>query len=847
MNDAPALRGRIAFQPMRGGLDTAEAERRLARDGANELPTARRRGFFARTLAVLREPMFLLLGAATTLYLVLGDLGEALVLSASVAVVVGITLRQAGKSERALDALRDLSTPQASVLRDGDRVRIDARRLVTGDVVVLGEGDRVPADARLIEATQLGIDESLLTGEASPAPKGACAPSAEAEAEAAPTRDDHVYRGTLVVHGHALAEVVATGARTAVGRIGASLERTNPPRSTLQREIDRAVIVFAAAGLGLCASVTLLYALLRGGWIDALLAGVTLAIANVPEEFPVVLTVFLALGAWRLARERVLTRRIPAIETLGAITVLCVDKTGTLTENRMRIAALRQGGAAWDVVAGVPIGAEFDDLLVRALMACRIDPTDPMERAIVEAAAPRAGAGERTLVREYPLMPGLFARTQVWRTPAGLVGACSGAPEAIADLCRLAPARRESMLADVAVLARHGLRVIAVGALEQPVSLPLPERQDALAFVEAGLVAFADPLREGVAAAVAEATAAGIDVVMLTGDFPETATAIARQAGIDVGDGPLAGAALSVLDDTQLAATCAHRRVFARVTPEHKLRLVEALRTRGEIVAMTGDGVNDAPALKAADVGIAMGRRGTDVAREAAALVLLDDDFVSIVRGIRRGRTIHDNIVRAMRYILAVHVPIMGMALLPLLTGGPLVLWPIHIVFLELVIDPACALVFEHEPAAGDVMRRPPRDPHRTVLGLRLLAGGVLDGALMFAASAFVYATARALRCPDAGVAAATFVALVVGNVGLIALNRGSGLLHKRNHAFWIVAAGTASVLAATLGLPQVGHLFRFEAPPVGVLALAAGLPLAALVPLFLARTRASAPATGHA
>ncbi|HEY6941868.1 HAD-IC family P-type ATPase, partial [Dokdonella sp.] len=419
-----------------------------------------------------------------------------------------------------------------------------------------------------------------------------------------------------------------------------------------------------------------------------------------------------------------------------------------------------------------------------------------------------------------------------------LVGACSGAPEAIAQLCRLAPARRARLLADVAALARDGLRVIAVGSLAPGATLPLPERQEDLAFTEAGLVAFSDPLRAGAAAAVAEATAAGIDVVMLTGDFPETATAIARQAGIDVRDGALGGADLSALDDAQVATACAERRVFARVKPEHKLRLVQALRARGEVVAMTGDGVNDAPALKAADVGIAMGRRGTDVAREAAALVLLDDDFASIVRGIRRGRTIHDNIVRAMRYILAVHVPIMGMALLPLLTGGPLVLWPIHIVFLELVIDPACALVFEREPATADIMRRMPRDPRRPVLGLRLLASGVADGALMFAASALVYGVGRAIGCTDAAVAAAAFVALVAGNVGLIALNRGSGLLRTRNRTFWIVVAGAAIGLVATLGLAPVGRFFRFEAPPPGMIALAAGLPLAALVPAFLVRAR---------
>ncbi|MBA8882735.1 cation-translocating P-type ATPase [Dokdonella fugitiva] len=815
------------------GLATIDAQRRLARDGANELPMAQRRGVLARVAAVLAELMFLLLGTAAALYVVLGDIGEALVLVASVAVVIGITLQQSNKSEKALDALRDLSAPQASVLRDGERVRIDARRLVVGDVLVLDEGDRVPADARLLAATQLGVDESLLTGEALPAAKHADADGDDG----APTRANHVYRGTLVVRGHGLAEVVATGARTAVGRIGTSLVHTATPRSPLQREIDRAVIAFAAIGLALCALVAGLYATLRGGWIDALLAGVTLAIANVPEEFPVVLTVFLALGAWRLAREQVLTRRMPAIETLGAITVLCVDKTGTLTENRMRVAALRCGESAWDLASGAPIGAAFDDLLARAALACRVDPTDPMERAIVEASPP-ADAHERVLVREYALTPALFARTQVWRTPSGLIGACSGAPEAVAELCRLAPERRARMLAEVAALGREGLRVIAIGALAHPAGEPLPERQEQLVFAQAGLVAFVDPLRAGVADAVAEARAAGVEVIMLTGDFADTAEAIARQAGIDIGDGALGGAALAACDDVQLAGTLARRRVFARVTPEHKLRLVQALRARGGIVAMTGDGVNDAPALKAADVGIAMGRRGTDVAREAAALVLLDDDFVSIVRGIRRGRAIHDNIVRAMRYILAVHVPIMGMALLPLLGGGPLVLWPIHIVFLELVIDPACALVFEREAAAADVMRRPPRDPRRAVIGLRLLAGSIGDGALAFAACAFVYALARAQGCSDAEVAAAAFVALVASNVGLIALNRGRGLWRTRNHAFWFVVAGACGALALSLALPALARFFRFAVPPAGILGLAGTLPLALLAFVLAVRLR---------
>jgi Ca2+-transporting ATPase len=663
-----------------------------------------------------------------------------------------------------------------------------------------------------------------------------------------------LFSSTLVLAGHAFAEVTATGAHTEVGHIGRALEDIVTERSPMQREIARAVIVFAVIGLGLCAVVVGLYLALRGGWIDALLAGVTLAIANIPEELPVILSVFLAIGAWRLARHHVLTRRASAIETLGAVTVLCTDKTGTLTENRMAVAALWSCGRRWTAAAGIesePMPETFHDLVRYAVLASEVSPFDPMEKAIVALAMETQPETLDVtqcwrLTKEYPLSPEILAHTHVWHTssPVNFVVACKGAPESIASLCGLDPAERSALLADAAMLARDALRVIAVAAAEYPVhshgDAGLPVSPASFDFRLLGLVGLADPIRAGVRTAVEEATAAGVRTVMLTGDYPVTASAIARAAGFDDAQtSVLRGDDLEASDDNTLRASVASCNVFARVRPEQKLRLVEALKANGEIVAMTGDGVNDAIALKSAHVGIAMGARGSDVAREAASIVLLDDNFVSIVRAIRLGRTIYDNIERALNFVLAVHVPIAGIALLPLLVGGPLVLWPVHIVFLELVIDPACSLVFEQEPAETNVMQRPPRNPKRHILGMRAVVSSLATGGAALAAVACIYLTSWLVGGLPAGqVSALTFSSIVAANLGLIAINRTGGLSRwkgrRPNHALrWVM--GLASVtLVVSLYVPQAMRLYRFESPGVLLLAAAVGLPVLVLAAMNL-------------
>lgn len=788
------------------GLDTAQALARLREEGANELPRGAQRSLPGIVREVFREPMFRLLLAAGLVYLVLGDLAEALLLLAFALGSVVITVLQQTRTERALEALRDLSSPRALVLRDGRQQRIAGRELVRGDLVLLGEGDRVPADLRLHSAQDLQADESLLTGESVPVSRHAGEPG-----------QDCVHSGTLIVRGSAIGEVYATGPRSELGRIGQLVGEVRSEPTTLHVQTRQLVRVLAIAGLSLSVLIALLYGLTRGTWLEGLLAGIALAMALLPEEFPLVLTVFLALGAWRLAHRRVLTRRPAAIEALGATTVLCTDKTGTLTENLMRVAELRAGGAVQLVGTGVPVGCEA---LVRAArLASKPTPIDPMDRALHALDATPLGA--LNLIREYGLRPELAAVTQVWSgaEDTALKLATKGAPEAVASLCGLDAHTLAEIRREVDEMAARGLRVLGVAEGEWRGALPESPRNFALRWL--GLVAYSDPLRASAAPAIAECRQAGIRVAMITGDYPATARAIAQQAGIDSA-GLLTGAEMERLSDLELRERVKHVNVYARVVPRQKLRIVEALKANGEVVAMTGDGVNDAPSLKAAHIGVAMGGRGTDVAREAAGLVLLDDDFGSLVAAVRQGRCIYDNLRKAVSYILAVHVPIAGLALFPLLFGWPMILTPVHIVFLELVIDPVCSIVFEAEREEADLMRRPPRDPRARLFSRDLLVWSLIQGAaeLGIVTALFLLALQWGLALDEAR--ALAFAALVSTHFGLIFVNRSFGTsviaaLRRPNPSLWRILAVASALLALVLYLPAARELFAF-----GVLGLEA-------------------------
>ncbi len=858
--EPPTTLAAATAAPGPAGLTAAAAASRLQADGPNTLPGGQARSLLAMAAGMLREPMFLLLLAAGALYLLFGELQEGLTLLGFVLITLGLTLAQEGKTERAIEALRDLASPRALVIRDGQPQRIAGRDVVCGDLLKLSEGDRVPADALLVSAEGLRADESLLTGEAVPVSKRAALPAelaagadAPGPARAAPGGDDlpQVHAGTLIVQGHALARVTATGARSEIGRIGTALGSAPREPSPLQRQTARLVRHLAWLALGLSGALVLVHGLIRGDWLQAVLAGIALAMALLPEEYPVVLTVFPALGARRLVGEGVLTRRINAIETLGATTVLCSDKTGTLTGNRMTVTHLVAGGAALtdrlvlDPVAqaakDAPLPEAFHTLVEVAILASVVDPFDPMEKAFHQLGQRFLAHTEHLhrhwrLVHTYALSPALRAMAHVWAADGTdqQTVAAKGAPEAVMDLCHLEAAPRARIAALVDQLAADGLRVLAV-ARGSFVGQAWPASEHGFDFTFLGLLGLADPVRPEVPAAVAECRAAGIRVLMITGDYPATARAIAAQAGLDARpDALLSGDEMAALSDAALRERMAGVSICARIAPAQKLRIVLALKARGDIVTMTGDGVNDAPALRAAHVGVAMGGRGTDVAREASSLVLVDDNFAAIVRAVRVGRRIFDNLHKAMSYVLAVHVPIAGMAMLPVLIGWPALLYPMHIALLELIIDPACAIAFENEPAEPDLMRRPPRDAAAPLFAGSALWLALLQGLGVLAAVLAAFAWAHP-RLPEGEARAFAFATLVVGNLALILANRSATqplwrMLRVPNRRLWAVVGLALGLLLAALYLPWAVGVLRFAPLPAHALAAAGALGLLSVV-----------------
>ncbi|HOT45813.1 MAG TPA: cation-translocating P-type ATPase [Spirochaetota bacterium] len=805
------------------GLTEQEVRERIQRDGYNELPSAKKRGIIRIVLGIFTEPMFILLVACGVIYLVLGDLEEAIMLLGFVFVIMGITIYQENKTENALEALKDLSSPRALVIRDGAEQRIAGRDVVLDDLIILREGDRVPADAILLWSMNLTADESLLTGESVAVRKAASEDRDRAVSR--PGGDDlpFVYSGTLVVGGQGIARVIGTGLKTELGKIGKALHGIEEEKTILQKETGRlvkTVFIFAAI---LCCVLILVYGFTRGDWLNGVLSGITLAMAMIPEEFPVVLTIFLALGAWRISKKQVLTRRVAAVETLGAATVLCVDKTGTLTQNRMTIKKLHCGGEFFDIpdcgTAALP--EKFHVLVEHGILASKKDPFDPMERALVELGNKTLFDTEHlhagwSILEEYPLSKELLSISHVYRSPGpgNYVISAKGAPEAIADLCHVDRGALEEIRRNVTAMAEHGLRVLGVAKAISAAS-ELPRNQHDFDFEFIGLIGLADPVRETVPAAIAECHGAGIRVVMITGDYPVTARNIAAQIGLANRDTVVKGPELEAMSAEELRERIQSADIFARVVPEQKLLIVNALKDNGEVVAMTGDGVNDAPALKAAHIGVAMGERGTDVARESSDIVLLKDDFTSIVAAVRLGRRIFDNLKKAMAYIIGVHVPIAGLSLLPVILQWPAILYPVHIVFLELIIDPACSIVFEQENEEDNIMSRPPRKPDEPLFGKRLLVLSLLQGVFSLAAITILYKLALHLGQSEAEARTLAFMALIVSNLTMIMANRSwskiiiSSLLVPNRALAWVVA-GATTFLGIVIYVPFLRDIFHF-------------------------------------
>jgi Ca2+-transporting ATPase len=808
--------------PKYTGLTEADVSDRISKYGYNELPTQKKKNPVTLLLNIFREPMIFLLLASGLLYLFLGEPKDAAVLISSIFVVVGITYYQERKTEKALQALKDLSSPRALVIRDGREIRVPGREVVVDDVIMLEEGDRVPADAVVIGTKNLQIDESLLTGESFSVRKTMWDGLSTIDYS---NRESpfFVYSGTLVVQGSAVAKVIAIGPLTEMGKIGKSLEAIIDEDSLLKREMARIVKVFGFLGLAACLTLIAIVLAVEGGFLNAFLSGLTLSMAMLPEEFPVVLLIFLTLGAWRLSKKRVLTRNNQAIETLGATTVLCVDKTGTLTVNRMEFASLVSGFMnATPVEINGPLNDADLELLSFSKLASRRHAYDPLEKEINSKFDKCVPGSEELykdwhLVKEYGLSQSLAAVTRVWNVPNTneFTVSMKGSPEAVIELCHLSDEERTLVMENLLELSRRGQRVLGVAKAKYS-GTDFPKTQKEFEFKFLGLIGFVDPVIQTAADSVKECYQAGIRVIMITGDFPGTAQYVASQVGIKNSENFLTGSELKKLSFEELREKIKEINIFARVAPDQKLIIVEALKANGEVVAMTGDGVNDGPALKSAHIGIAMGNRGTDVARESADLVLLDDDFTSIVTAVKLGRRIYDNLQKAVSYIFSIHIPIAGIALFPTLFGMPSILFPIHVAFMELIIDPACSTVYESENSEKEIMHRKPRDITKPLFGKSQMLVGSFQGVTLLVVVLSVFVVSLYTGKSEGTARALAFATLLLCNIALIFTNLSrvsvfEHFMRHNNRAFYAIAGGAVAVLLLVLQVPFLNSLFHFE------------------------------------
>ncbi|WP_242121669.1 cation-translocating P-type ATPase [Aestuariivivens sediminicola] len=799
---------------MRNGLSTHEVRERLSTFGYNELPSEKPKNIFGIAKEVFKEPMFLLLITCGVLYIILGDINEGLILLSTIFIIIFITFYQYQKTEKALNALKNLSSPRALVLRDGKEIRIAGREVVPDDIVILNEGDRVPADGVLFDTLNLTVDESVLTGESVPIIKSSQIDPSNAIG--------HVFSGTLVVQGKGYAKILATGLYTKFGEIGRTLLNIEQQETRLHNEMKSLIRNLFILGAIISLVVVIAFYLVRGNFIYSLLNGLANAMAILPEEFPVVLTVFLALGAWRLSKINVLTRNPSAIETLGSATVLCSDKTGTITQNKMEVSVVYNGENSFFKDSFSENKNQILEIINYAYWASQENPMDPMEKAFhnTHQLLNKNSNNNYKLLKEYSLSKSLLAMTRVLKNKAHheTLVASKGAPEAIFKLCRLNVQDTKKYLNIVESYAEKGYRVIAV-ANSTMESTALPNSQIDFEFEFQGLIGLEDPIRPEVPQAIKECNDAGVKVIMITGDFPTTAKSIAKQIGLPNDHNLITGSDLDKLSDNELQKRISHISIFARVVPKQKLRIVKALQDNNEIVAMTGDGVNDAPALKAANIGIAMGNKGTDVAREASSLVLLDDNFSSIVSAIRLGRKIFDNLQKAMSYIIAIHIPIIGLTLMPAFFSSlPILLMPLHIVILELIIDPICSVAFENEQEEENIMKRKPRDPKEKFFGRNKIFASVFQGLLLLGMTMTIYFLSIHEGHTSAEVRAIAFSSLVIGNIFLILTNLSRTrnflkVITEKNWAVWIILSIALIMLLLIISIPFLQKIFSFEFP----------------------------------
>lgn len=718
------------------GLTTAEAEAKYSQHGPNVFRSRQPPRFLLILWNMVREPMFLLLLTACLLYFILGSVSEGLLMLAAILLVSAIEFFEAARSNRAMKALQAITSPRARVLRDGRPVEVETENLVPGDVLMLSEGDLVPADATLLVANDLSVNESVITGESLPAAR---------------TAGQTIYRGTQLNAGQAVARITATGNETELGKLGRKVSETASPQTVIQRQTWRYVKRLAVFGLLAFAMVCILNYLRTHAWAESLLMGLTLAMAAIPEEIPVAFSSFMALGALYMSRRGIIPRQPQVIENLGAVNVLCLDKTGTITENVMRVA---------DVYG--------ENALYYAALASEKHPFDSMEKAILES----YGKPLPDMVHEYPLGGRPPMMTHVYDIGGAITATGKGAVERIVRVCKLDAARAAEVTAYADGMAAKGFRVLGVASAVHGGG-DWPVEQDGFNWRFEGLVSLQDPPRENARAVIETLYRAGIEVKLITGDYLATARHIAGEVGIRKLDHAESGDAVMAMGPVELREKVRNVNLFVRMFPDAKVKVVEALKANGDIAAMTGDGVNDGPALKSAHIGIAMGKKGADIARMAADLIITDDNLDRIPLAIQQGRKVFTNLRKAIRYIISIHIPIILTATLPLVLGWayPNIFTPIHVIFLELIMGPTCSIFYEREPAEENLMELPARGSNMSLFEKRELWISVIQGLMIAAGVLGLYR----YYMPDHSLEVTrtvVFTTLVMANIFLTFANR---------------------------------------------------------------------------
>lgn len=793
------------------GLTNEEAKKAQERYGKNQLIPEKKESFLAKILEVLKEPMFLLLLIAATIYFILGEPRDGTIMLVFVVGIISIDVIQEWKTDKTLKALKNLSAPHITVIRDGIEITINSEGLVPGDLMIITEGVKIPADGKVINANDLCVDESSLTGEAEGVWK-----SVDDSENKDYWKKDYCYAGTLVTQGIGIIKVEKIGAKTEYGKIGMNIAEASENPTLMQKQTKKLVKICAYIAAGLFILVCLITYInlselaFKDRIVESILSGITLAMAMIPEEFPVILTVFLSMGAWRLAKKNSLVRKLPSVETLGAISVLCVDKTGTITMNKMAVTDV------WS------INNDIDDLSRVMGMACETDAYDPMEQAMIKYCEDNNINKEEIfngkLLTEYSFTNERKMMGHVWEREDGILVTSKGSPEKIMILCNLNNNDRKKIEDKIFEMSSNGLRVIAVGKMVVDSEDNIPNELEDCNLDFLGLIGLQDPPRESVKNDISNCIKAGIRVVMITGDNGITTSAIAKQVGIPHSDEIITGDMLNDMSDEELKEKIKDVSIFSRVVPEHKMRIVKAFKENGEVVAMTGDGVNDAPALKYADIGIAMGKRGSEVSREAADLILLDDNFSTIVDTVKDGRRIYDNIRKAIGYVFTIHIPIAFASLLAPFLGigsSALLLLPVHVVLLEIIIDPTCSIVLERQPAENDIMERKPRNPQENILTSSMLAKSIAQGIVLFAASFGTYYMYLNSHADGIAVARSMGLAIImISNLLLVQVNSSnkeyaykSFMNLYKDKVMWIVMIGTILGLGVILYTPLAGIL----------------------------------------